>query len=49
MDKILPHLRKNARASIADLAKAANLSEAEVAGRIAKLEASKDVDGRPLC
>ena len=40
MDKILPHLRKNARASIADLAKAANLSEAEVTERIAKLEAS---------
>ena len=40
MDKILPHLRTNARASIADLAKAANLSEAEVADRIAKLEAN---------
>ena len=40
MDKILPHLRTNARASIADLAKATNLSEAEVAERIAKLEAA---------
>jgi DNA-binding Lrp family transcriptional regulator len=38
MDKILPLLRKNARASIADLAKVSNLSEAEVAGRIEKLE-----------
>ena len=38
MDKILPLLRKNARASIADLAKATSLSEAEVARRIEKLE-----------
>ena len=40
MDKILPLLRKNARSEIADLAKAANLSEAEVAERIAKLEST---------
>ena len=40
MDKILPHLRTNARASVADLANAANLSEAEVTQRIAKLEAT---------
>jgi len=40
MDKILPLLRKNARASIADLAKASNLSEAEVSSRIEKLEGS---------
>ena len=40
MDKILPHLRKNARTSIADLAKVANLGEAEVIERIAKLEAT---------
>jgi DNA-binding Lrp family transcriptional regulator len=38
MDKILPLLRKNARASIADLAKASGLGEADVAARIAKLE-----------
>jgi DNA-binding Lrp family transcriptional regulator len=38
MDKILPLLRKNARASIADLAKAASLSEADVTKRIEKLE-----------
>ena len=40
MDKILPHLRTNARASVADLANAANLSEAEVTQRIARLEAT---------
>jgi len=40
MDKILPLLRKDARASVADLAKASNLSEAEVAARIEKLEHS---------
>jgi DNA-binding Lrp family transcriptional regulator len=40
MDKILPLLRKNARASIADLAKASDLSEAEVTSRIEKLEHS---------
>jgi DNA-binding Lrp family transcriptional regulator len=40
MDTILPFLRKNARTSIADLAKASNLSETEVASRIAKLENS---------
>jgi DNA-binding Lrp family transcriptional regulator len=39
MDKILPLLRHDARASIADLAKTANLSEAEVIARIEKLEA----------
>jgi DNA-binding Lrp family transcriptional regulator len=38
MDKILPLLRKNARASVPDLAKAAGLSEAEVSSRLAKLE-----------
>ncbi len=38
MDKILPLLQHNARASIADLAKSANLSEADVAARIARLE-----------
>ena len=38
MDKILPLLRKNARASIPELARAAHLSEAEVGARIAKLE-----------
>ena len=38
MDTILPLLRKNARASIPDLAKAAGLSEEEVAHRIEKLE-----------
>ena len=38
MDKILPFLRKNARASVADLAKASSLSEAEVERHIAKLE-----------
>ena len=39
MDKILPLLRHDARASIADLAKTANLSEAEVISRIQQLEA----------
>jgi DNA-binding Lrp family transcriptional regulator len=39
MDKILPLLRHDARASIADLAKTANLSEAEVTAAIQKLEA----------
>jgi len=38
MDKILPLLQHTARASVADLAKSANLSEADVAARIAKLE-----------
>jgi DNA-binding Lrp family transcriptional regulator len=38
MDTILPLLRKNARTSIADLAKASGLSEADVAARIEKLE-----------
>ena len=38
MDKILPLLRNNARASVSDLAKSANLTEAEVVARIAKLE-----------
>lgn len=38
MDTILPLLRKNARASNADLAKASGLSETDVAARIAKLE-----------
>jgi DNA-binding Lrp family transcriptional regulator len=38
MDKILPLLRKNARASIPELAKAAGLSEAEVSARLTKLE-----------
>ena len=38
MDKILPLLRKNARASIADLAKASGLSEAEVAAHLDQLE-----------
>lgn len=32
---VLPLLRKNARASIADFAKSANLAEADVAARIA--------------
>jgi DNA-binding Lrp family transcriptional regulator len=45
MDKILPLLRNNARTSVADLAKAANLSEAEVAGSIAELEATGVVLG----
>ena len=40
MDKILPLLRKNARTPIGDLAKSANLSEAEVTSRIDKLESS---------
>jgi DNA-binding Lrp family transcriptional regulator len=40
MDTILPLLRKNARTSIADLAKASGLSEEDVAARIEKLEAS---------
>jgi DNA-binding Lrp family transcriptional regulator len=39
MDKILPLLRNNARASVSDLAKSANLPEEEVIARIAKLEA----------
>ncbi len=38
MDKILPLLRNNARASVSDLAKSANLTEQEVIARIAKLE-----------
>ncbi len=38
MEKILPLLRHNARTSIADLAKATNLTEAEVAARIRELE-----------
>ncbi len=38
MEKILPLLRHDARTSIADLAKATNLSEAEVVERIRKLE-----------
>jgi DNA-binding Lrp family transcriptional regulator len=38
MDRILPLLRKNARASVAELAKAAGHSEADTAARIAKLE-----------
>lgn len=38
MDTILPFLRKNARASIADLAKASGLSEKEVAAHIRQLE-----------
>lgn len=38
MDKILPLLQHNARTSVADLAKSANLSEADVAARIARLE-----------
>ncbi len=38
MDKILPLLRNDARASIADLAKQASLSEAEVVRRIKVLE-----------
>lgn len=38
MDKILPLLRHNARASVADLAKSSKLSEDEVIARIHKLE-----------
>jgi DNA-binding Lrp family transcriptional regulator len=38
MDKILPLLRHNARASVADLAKSSKLTEAEVHARIEKLE-----------
>ena len=38
MDKILPLLQHNARTSVADLAKSANLSEADVAARITRLE-----------
>lgn len=38
MDKILPLLRHDARASLGDLAKSADLSEAEVTARIKKLE-----------
>jgi DNA-binding Lrp family transcriptional regulator len=38
MDKILPLLRQNARASVTDLAKTANLSEAEVVACIQQLE-----------
>jgi DNA-binding Lrp family transcriptional regulator len=45
MDKILPLLRHNARATISDLAKSANLSEAEVEQRIAKLEESGTILG----
>lgn len=40
MDTILPLLRKNARTSVADLAKASNLTDAEVMSRIEKLENS---------
>ena len=39
MDIILPLLRNNARASVSDLAKSANITETEVVARIAKLEA----------
>ena len=45
MDKILPLLRNNARASVSDLAKSANLTEADVIARIAKLEADGVVLG----
>ncbi|MEK0451525.1 MAG: hypothetical protein RL088_3793 [Verrucomicrobiota bacterium] len=45
MDKILPLLRANARTSVTDLAKSANLTEAEVIARIAKLEADGVVLG----
>ncbi len=45
MDKILPLLRANARTSVTDLAKSANLTEAEVVARIAKLEADGVVLG----
>ncbi len=45
MDKILPLLRNNARASLADLAKSANLTEQEVSARIAALEADGVVLG----
>lgn len=45
MDKILPLLRANARTSVSDLAKSANLTEAEVVARIAKLEADGVVLG----
>jgi DNA-binding Lrp family transcriptional regulator len=45
MDKILPLLRHNARASVADLAKTSNLSEAEVIQHIQKLEADGVVLG----
>lgn len=38
MDKILPLLKHDARASISDLAKSSNLSEQEVQDRIKKLE-----------
>ncbi len=38
MEKILPLLRHDARTSIADLAKATNLTEAEVTKRIRELE-----------
>ena len=45
MDKIMPLLRANARTSVTDLAKSANLTEAEVIARIAKLEADGVVLG----
>jgi len=38
MDKILPILRHSARATVADLAKIANITEAEVVARMEKLE-----------
>jgi DNA-binding Lrp family transcriptional regulator len=38
MDKILPLLRHNARASVSDLAKSSKLTEAEVVEHIKKLE-----------
>lgn len=40
MDKVLPLLRHNARASISDLAKSSNLSEAEVTASIEHLEST---------
>ena len=40
MDKILPLLRQNARASISDLAKSSNFTEAEVLEHIRELEES---------
>ena len=45
MDIILPLLRNNARASVSDLAKSANITETEVVARIAKLEADGVVLG----
>ncbi|MDF0748729.1 Lrp/AsnC family transcriptional regulator [Marinobacter sp. 71-i] len=43
--KLLLHLRQNARCSVSDLARALNLSRSTVQNRIAKLEASGVIRG----